>query len=93
MLVLDFLVPVLQSSNSSDLNTFFQVLFSLLRTVCNGSVNLLLSESLRSTVFFPQVRESFFCFFFSLKLQTVSPLNALFRKIFAPYTFSVILTL
>ena len=57
---LDFLVPVSQSSNSFDLNAFFQVLFSLSRTVCRENDNLLLSETLRSIVFFVQGREPFF---------------------------------
>ena len=59
MSVHDFLVPVLQSSDISDLNVFFQILFSLIRIVCRGIVILLLWESLRSTVFFLQVLESF----------------------------------
>ena len=42
---LDFSILVLQSSNSADLNAFFQVLFSLIRSVCRGNVDLLLSES------------------------------------------------
>ena len=62
---LDFLVPVLQCSNSSDLNAFFKVLFSLIRTVCSGNVNLLLSKSLRSTVFSCEV-ENLFSVIFSV---------------------------
>ena len=73
---LDFLVPVLQSSNSFDRNAFFQVLFSLSRTVCRGNDNLLLSESLRSTVFLCKVENLFSVLFFGLKLQTLSPLNS-----------------
>ena len=45
---LDFLVPVLQSFNSFDLNAFFQVLFSLIRIDYGGNVSLLLSGSLPS---------------------------------------------
>ena len=89
---LDFLLLVLQSSNSFDLKAFFQVLFSLIHIACRRNVNLLLSESLRSTVSLCKV-EFFFCSFFGLKLQTVSPLIPCFRKAFLIYTFSGMLIL
>ena len=38
---LDFLAPVLQSSNSFDLNASFQVLFSLILIVYKGQIQLL----------------------------------------------------
>ena len=62
---LDFIVPVLQISNSSDLNAFLQVLFALFCTVCKENVNLLPSELLRSTVFFCKV-ENLFSVIFSV---------------------------
>ena len=89
---LDFLALVLRSSNSLHLNAFFQVLFSLIGSVCRGNDNLLPSESLRSIIFFVRGRESFFCSFFGLKLQTVSPLNPCFQKVLF-CTFSVMLIL
>ena len=44
----------------------FQVLFTLFRTVCRKNVNLLLSETLRSTDFFCARSRIFFCSFFGL---------------------------
>ena len=61
---LDFVAPVLQSSNSFHRNVFFQVLFSLFGSVCRGNDNLLPSESLRSIVFLCEV-ESLFSVLFS----------------------------
>ena len=61
---LHFLVPVLQVSNSFDLNSlFFHVLFSLIFTVYGGYVRLLLAEFLCSTnlLFKVECRFSFFC--------------------------------
>ena len=71
---LDFLVP-----NSFDVNAFFQVLFSSNRTVCGGNVNLLLSESLRSTVFFARSR-TFFLFFFRSEGSNGFPVKSMFSE-------------
>ena len=43
----DFLVLVLQSSNSFDLNAFFQVLLSLIITVYKSHIQLLLLGAAR----------------------------------------------
>ena len=48
---LDFLVLVLQISNSFDLNAFFQVLFSLILTVYKGRFQLLFLGAVCSTGF------------------------------------------
>ena len=48
---LDFLVLVLQSSNSFDLNAFFHVLFSLFLTVYKGDYQLLFLGAVCSTGF------------------------------------------
>ena len=45
---------------------FFQVLFTLIRTLGRKNVNLLLSETLRSTDFFCARSRIFFCSFFGL---------------------------
>ena len=79
---LDFLVPVLQSSNSFDLNAFFQVLFSLIRTVCRGNVNLLLSESLRSTVLLCKV-ENLFSVLFRSEASNGFPVKSVFSENFS----------
>ena len=49
---LDFLVPVLQSSNTFDLNAFFQVLFSLFLTVYENDNQLLYVRAVCSTGLF-----------------------------------------
>ena len=43
--------------------------------------------------FFLHGRKSFSCYFFGLKLQTVSSLNPCFRKVFLFYAFKVMLIL
>ena len=86
---LDFLVPVLQSSDSFDLNAFFRVLFSLIRTVCRRNGNFLLSESLRSTVFFVQGREFFFCYFFRSEASNGFPVKSMFSESLSFYTLLV----
>ena len=48
---LDFLVLVLQSSNSFDLDAFFHVLFSLFLTVYKGDYQLLFLGAVCSTGF------------------------------------------
>ena len=52
MLGLEFLVPVLQISNSFDLIAFFQVLFSLFLTVNKGHCQLLCLGAAYSTGLF-----------------------------------------
>ena len=49
---LDFLVLVLQRSNSFDLNAFFQVLFSLVLTVYKGHIQLLFFKAVYSAGLF-----------------------------------------
>ena len=91
---LDFLVPVLQSFNSFDLNAFFQVLFSLSRTLCKGKVNLLLLESFRSTVFFCARSRTFFLIFFRSGASNGFPVKSMFLEGLSLFcTFSVMLTL
>ena len=51
---LDFLLLVLQSSDSFDLNAFSQVLFSLFLTVYKGHNQLLYLGAVCSTGFFGQ---------------------------------------
>ena len=63
---LDFLVLVLQSSNSFDLKAFFQVLFSLILTVYKGHIQLLFLGAVWYTGLFGQA-ESLFYFFVRLK--------------------------
>ena len=65
---LDFLVLVLQSYNSSDLNGFFQVLFRLLLTFYEGPVQLTRSESLYSTRYFLTVENNVSVLFFSSEI-------------------------
>ena len=77
---LDLLLLVRQSSNSFDLNSFFQSLFRLLLTFNEGLVQLTCSESLYSTGFFERSRIMFLFFFFVWKLQTVFPLKPMFSR-------------
>ena len=49
---LDFLALVLQSSNSFDLNVFFQVLFRLFLTVYKGHIQLVFLGAVCSTGLF-----------------------------------------
>ena len=85
---LHFLVLVLQDSNSFDLIfLFFDVLFSLIRTVYGGHVHLL-AESLCSTNFFIQSRVSFFVFRVPV-FNGFSCKDPCFRKVFLFCTFIV----
>ena len=49
---LDFLILVLQNSNSFDLNAFFQVLFSLILTVYKGDIQLMVLGPVYATGLF-----------------------------------------
>ena len=71
---LDFLALVLQSSNSFDLNAFFQVLFCLILNVYEGLVQSTHSEYLFSTGFCWKV-EIDISVFFCLKSLNCSPLK------------------
>ena len=75
----DFLVLVLQRSNSFKLNAFFQVLFSFILTVCKGHIQLLFSGAVCSTGLFGQAT-SFFYFSFVWNHQTVYTLKPIFSE-------------
>ena len=84
---LDFLVLVLQSSNSFDLNAFFQVLFSLvltsykghIRTVCKGNVNFCF-QKLCVQLFFSAMSRVFFCYFFRSETSNGFPVKSMFLE-------------
>ena len=76
---LDFVAPVLQSSNSFHLKAFFQVLFSLIGSVCKRNDNLLPSESVRSIVFCARSRV-FFLFFFPSEASNDFPVKSMFSE-------------
>ena len=75
---LDLLLLVRQSSNSFDLNSFFQILFSLLLTFNEGLLQLTQSGSLYSTGLFLKGLENVSVLFFVWNLQTVFPLKPMF---------------
>ena len=78
---LDFLNLVLQSSKGSDLiSLFFQVMFSLVLTVYEDHVQLMLLGSLCSTGFFWRVEKIVSVLFIVLNLQIVFRLKPMFSK-------------
>ena len=77
-----FLVLVSQSSNSSYIYAFFQVLFSLFLTVYEGHVQLMVLGSLCSTGFFPERSRTLFLFFLLSQIfKRFSRRNPFFRKV------------
>ena len=78
---LDFLVLVLQSSNSFDLNAFFQVLFSLIHTVYTGEIQLMALGWCCPIGFFKRSRIMFLLFFPSGIFKRFSRWNPYFRKV------------
>ena len=76
---LDFLVLVLQSSNSFDLNAFFQVLFSLILTLHKGHIQLLFLGAVCSTGLLAQGKN--FIFFFAEIFKRFFTRNSCFRKV------------
>ena len=84
---LDFLVLVLQSSNSFDLNDIFQVLFSLSFTVNEGHIKMLFLGAVCSTGLF-SLGYFFHFISFSLKSSNCFPLKSLFSggpSFFVPF--------
>ena len=85
---LDFLVPFLQYSNSSDLNAFFQVLFSFILTVYRRPNQLMYLGALCSTGLFGSGNK---CFFFVWTFQNVIPLKPMFSESLFIFLFFFIL--
>ena len=79
---LDFLILVLQSSNSFDLNVFFQVLLSLNITVYKDDIQLPVSGTCCPTPFFSKIENIVSGLFFRLSSSNFSPLKPCFRKAF-----------
>ena len=77
---LDFLLLVLQSSNSFDMNAFFQVLISLLFPGYKGHIQLLCLGAVCSTGCFWKVENFASVLFFVWNLQNVFPLKPMFSK-------------
>ena len=86
---LEFLILVLQSSSRFDLiSLFLKVLFSLILTVYEGHVQLMLLGSLCSTGFFLKGREQCFCSFYRPKSSTCFSVKThVFERSFIFYTF------
>ena len=77
----DFLVRVLQRSNSFDLISFFQVLFNLVLTVYKGEIQLMALGSWSSTGVFWKVEKNVSVLFSSEIFKLFSHENPCFRKV------------